>query len=128
MRYGKGPSGIIGSTLNESTLAIWALSLGIFGQLKNDKESMQEGDTQTIITSHKEEQSTCIKSDAADGMKNTSNTTTCIDLFDSSSFPNGLVNIISGQITADITVNADNTLNIGTDQITNVSGQLFTTN
>ena len=43
MRYGKGPSGIIGSTLNESTLAIWALSLSILGQFKSDLEAMQNG-------------------------------------------------------------------------------------
>ena len=30
MRYGKGPSGIIGSSLNESTVAISALSLSFF--------------------------------------------------------------------------------------------------
>ena len=45
VRYGKAPSGIIGSTLNETTLAIWALSLGVLGQLRRDLQGLQDGNT-----------------------------------------------------------------------------------
>jgi hypothetical protein len=80
MRYGKGPSGIIGSTLNDSTLAIWALSLSIFGQLKNDLEALQDGHVQKVVTYHKEERHTRVKADAADRMKIRDALSMCIDI------------------------------------------------
>ena len=55
MRYGKGPSGIIGSTLNDNTLATWALSLGIVGQMRRNLEIVLDRDVQNVITWHKEE-------------------------------------------------------------------------
>ena len=42
MLYGHGPAGIVGSTMNESTLAIWALSQSTFAQLMNDLEAMKD--------------------------------------------------------------------------------------
>ena len=36
MRYRHGPSGIIGATLSETTLAIWALSHNTMGHMSND--------------------------------------------------------------------------------------------
>ncbi len=61
MRYGHGPAGIVGSTLNESTQAIWALSHSTSAQLMNDFEVMKDGEEQNIVTSHKEERQTRIK-------------------------------------------------------------------
>ena len=66
MRCGHGPAGIVGSTLNESTLTIWALSHSTCAQLMNDLEVMKDGEEQKIVTSHKEERQTRIKADAAD--------------------------------------------------------------
>ena len=66
MRYGHAPAGIVGSTLNESTLAIWALSHSTCAQLMNDRQVMKDGEEQNIVTSHKEERQTRIKADAAD--------------------------------------------------------------
>ena len=54
MQYGKGPSGIIDSTLNESAVAIWALSLNIRGQLKNDLEILEVDDDPKEVACHKE--------------------------------------------------------------------------
>ena len=54
IRYGHGPSGIIGSTLNESTLAIWAFSQSTLTQLLNDLQDIKEGSFQTVVDTHKE--------------------------------------------------------------------------
>ena len=81
MRYGHGPAGIVGSTLNESTLAIWALSLSSCAQLMNDLKVMKDGE-QNIVTSHKEERQTRIKADAADRMRIREAISTCIDVFE----------------------------------------------
>jgi hypothetical protein len=69
MCYGHGPAGIVGSTRNESTLAIWALSHSICAQLMTDFDVMKDGEEQHVVTSHKEGRHTCIKADAADRMK-----------------------------------------------------------
>ena len=61
MRYGHGPAGIVGSTMHESTLAIWALSQSTCAQLMNDLEAMKDGEEQYVLTSHKEERHTRIK-------------------------------------------------------------------
>ena len=53
MRYGHGPSGIIGSTMDESTLAIWALSHSTCVQLMNDLEAMKDGEEQHVVTSQR---------------------------------------------------------------------------
>ena len=117
MRYGKGPSGIIGSTLNDSTLAIWALSISTLGQLSNDLATMQNGKTQTVVTCHKEEQHTRVKADSDDRMKIREALSTCIDVFDSEKHPTAnLVNIYSGQVVDDDKVNVDDSINIGTKQ------------
>ena len=50
MRYGHGPAGIVGSTMNESTLAIWALFHSTFAQLMNDLETMKDGEEQYVVT------------------------------------------------------------------------------
>ena len=49
MRYGHGPAGIVGFTLNESTLAIWAHSHSTCVQLMNDLEAMKDGAEQHIL-------------------------------------------------------------------------------
>ena len=55
--------------MNESTLAILALSHSTCAQLMNDLEAMKDGEEQYVVTSHKEERHTCIKADAADRIK-----------------------------------------------------------
>ena len=108
MRYGKGPSGIIGSTLNDSTLAIRALSVSTLGQLSNDLAAMQNGKTQRVVTCHKEEQHTRVKADSDDRMKIREALSTCIGVFDSENHPTAnLVNIYSGQVVDDDKVNVD---------------------
>ena len=117
MRYGHGPAGIVGSTWNESTLAIWALSHSTCVQLMNDLEVMKDGEEQNIVTSHKEERQTRIKADAADRMRIREAISTCIDIFENDKHPvKGLVDIFTGRVVDEATVNVHNSLQIGTSQ------------
>ena len=69
MWYGYGPGGIIGITLQPSTLKRWALGLHICTQLRNDVMSMAEGNVQTTVTTYKEEGKSRIQTDATDREK-----------------------------------------------------------
>ena len=55
MRYGHRPSGIIGSTLNKSTLAIWALSQSVCARMGLDIEAMKTHGSHQHVAYHKEE-------------------------------------------------------------------------
>ena len=54
MRYGKGPTGLIGLTLKPSVIRKWAYSLNIFTQVQEDLERMRESSVKEQIF-HKEE-------------------------------------------------------------------------
>ena len=99
MRYGHSPRGIIGITLQPSTLKPWALSLHIGTQLKKDLMSMTEGDEQHIVTTHKEESYSRIQTDITDKDKIQSKMATCIDPLNPESHPeDGVINIVTGRI------------------------------
>ncbi|KAL8560458.1 hypothetical protein ACOMHN_054361 [Nucella lapillus] len=117
MRYGHGPSGIIGSSLNESTLAIWVFSHSTLTQIYNDMETLKEGQEDVVVTTHKEERQSRINDDASDRAKIQERLSTCIDILDTSKHPKtGLVNVYSGRIIDDPTVNVHEAVKIGTEQ------------
>ena len=66
---------------------------------------------------HKEERATRMKADSADRLKIREALSTCIDVFDSETHRHdSLINIFSGQIVDDKSVNADESVKIGTEQ------------
>ena len=114
MRYGHGPSGIIGSTLNETTLAIWAFSHSTLTQLLNDLKEIKEGDVPTVVNVRKEERHTRIKEDAADRVRIRETLSTCIDILDTRKHPEtGLINVFSGRIIDDPTVIVYEAVDVG---------------
>ena len=117
MRYGHGPSGVIGSTLNYSTLAVWALSMSSLTQIGKDVEEMADGEIETIISHHKEECLPRINDDKVDRNKIGETISTCIDIFDIDEHPQtGIVNIHTGQVVDDPGLNVHNAVEIGTEQ------------
>ena len=54
MRYGHGPGGLIGMTLNEKAVHRWAMSMHIFSRLMKDMADLKDSSS-VDITSHKEE-------------------------------------------------------------------------
>ena len=55
IRFGKVRGGVVGVTLNTSTIHVWALSMHECGSLLQDLQDMKDVDTQNIVTCHKEE-------------------------------------------------------------------------
>ena len=66
MRYGHGPQGIVGITLQPSLLKRWALGLHICTLLKNDVTAMVSGVEDKTVLMHKEEGPSRIAADGAD--------------------------------------------------------------
>ena len=99
MRYGHNPGGIIGNTLQPSTLKTWGFSLNTCAQLKKDVLSLSDSDKQTTVTNHKEEGVSRIQTDAGDREKIQNKLVTCIDPLNPASHPlNRLINIVTGRI------------------------------
>ena len=113
MRYGHSPGGIVGITLQPSTLKRWALGLHICAQLKKDVMSLADNDVQTTVTSHKEEGKSRILNDVTDREKIRNKLVTCIDPLNPGSHPSAsLINIVTGRISpASVTV--DDSVQLG---------------
>ncbi len=113
MRYGHSPGGLVGITLQPSTVKRWALSLHPCAQLRKEVLSLSDPDQQTTVTTHKEEGLSRIQTDAIDREKNRDKLATCIDPLKSDSHdPCALVNIVTGRI-ASPTVNIDESVKFG---------------
>ena len=67
-----------------------------------------------VVNTHKEVRHTCIKEDAADRAKIRETLSTCIDILDTSKHPDtGLINVFSGRVIDDPTVNVHEAVEIG---------------
>lgn len=116
MRYGKGRNGIIGITLNPSSLKTWAYSLHTCNGIVNDLNQMR-GETSTAQTSHKEEMPARIKADAKDRKALQDKLELCLDPLDPGQHPEHLVNIVSGKVVGHPSVNVNNAVAIGKTQM-----------
>lgn len=117
MRYGHGPSGIIGITLKPSALKRWALSLHICCQLTKDLADMSEEGISTSVEVHKEEGYARIRSDNGDKEKLKKKLESCIDPFDCDSHHGNLVNVVTGRIFPS-DFNVHDSVKLGSDQMT----------
>ena len=102
MRYGHGPGGLIGITLNPGAQKRWALSLHICSRLMKDIAELREVDTQSQqATIHKEEMPARIDSDKKDREQIRKKLQVCIDPFNPEEHPaDKIVNIVSGVISS----------------------------
>ena len=96
MRYGYGPGGIVGITLNERALCRWALSLHISSRLTKDNIDLKEA-TLVEVDLHKEEYPSRIKTDGDDRNAIGDKLETCVDHLDVSQGQN-LINIVTGKM------------------------------
>ena len=117
MRQGKGPSGIIGVTLKPNSLKTWALSLHICSVLAKDISDMTSDDEHQHL--HKDVMKARMTADATDRSKIRHNLQESIDPLYSSSHSDGnnIVQIVSGRIATDPTVNVHEAVAIGTETI-----------
>ena len=96
-------SDIIGSTLNESTLASWAFSHSTLVHLANDVDGIKDGKQYNVVTSYKEEGHPWLKEDSADRKKlERKHFSHGIDILDPHHYPDtGIINVFSGGIIDD---------------------------
>lgn len=116
MRYGHGPAGVIGITLNQKALQRWALAHPISSQLEKDLLDMKENHHAKQMTVHKEEGEARIKSDGEDRQKISTKLNSCIPPLTPSEHPSGLVNVVSGKLAPE-KVNVDKAYSIGCQQL-----------
>ncbi|KAG0712796.1 hypothetical protein GWK47_017680 [Chionoecetes opilio] len=116
MRYGHEAGGLVGLTLQPSAVSRWALSLHVCSQLRVDLPALKDGQTNGSTTTHKEETNSRMKSDATDREKLKTTLSNFIDPLDTSSHPEGIVNIATGLVSPS-NVNIDRALQIGRQQM-----------
>jgi hypothetical protein len=87
MRYGKGPGGLIGVTLNPRSIKKWANSLHTCTGLLKDLDDMRERDLTKSKIKHKEEMPSRIKADEIDREKLRTFIKNCINPLDPSKHP-----------------------------------------
>ena len=85
-------------TLQPSAVSMWTLSLHVCSQLRVDLAAMKDGQRNKVMTTHKEETTSRIKSDAADREKPKTTPTTFIDPLDTTSHPVGVMHIANGLV------------------------------
>ena len=113
MRYGHGPSGIIGTTMKPETLKTWAYSMYACTTLINDLKEMDCSTGNNMIQmTHKEEMEARIESDASDRKSIRKTLESCMNPLEPSSLPESLVNIVSGLV-APPDVNVERAVDIG---------------
>ena len=110
-------SGIIGSTLSETTLAVWALSHNTMGQMSNDVAELCTHQDHVVMR-HKEERPIRITYDSRDRHVIREAIASCIDVFDVGKHPeNAVLDIFTGRVIDDPAVNVSNAVEIGICQM-----------
>lgn len=119
MRYGHSKSGIIGVTLKPETVKTWTYSIHACNTLISKVDSMRNTDPNEKLTQlhHKEEAKYRIKLDAADRQVLREKLEICIDPLHEHEHTKNLVNIVTGQIISNESVNVDNAYQVGTNQM-----------
>ena len=97
MRYGHGPGGLVGITLNAAAMKRWALSLHTCSQLVKDLTDLKDGGHKTQITRDKEESAARKASDDIDRQKIGEKLSLCTNPLDPNEHESGIVNIITGE-------------------------------
>ena len=116
MRYGHGPGGLVGITLNAAVMKQWALSLHTCSQLVKDLTDLKDGGHKIQITRHKEESAARKASDDIDRQKIGEKLSLCTNPLDPDEHESGIVNIITGKVCVH-SVNVDCAVDIGRQQM-----------
>jgi hypothetical protein len=98
MKLGHGPAGVVGLATNYDQMTKWALSFALCGEVSLNVRAMSTTQ-EPIQLSHKEEQSSRIKTDQNDRSNIRSMLETCIHPLECATHPDGaLMNIVTGEI------------------------------
>ena len=116
MRYGHGPAGMRGITLNENALNRWARSLHISSVLEQSLVGLKETSSTKDVLCHKEESHLRIKSDSKDRKQLRKYLATCINPLSVEDHRNEIVNMHSGKLSTD-QINEDSCVLVGKKQV-----------
>ena len=114
-RIGKGIPGIVGQSTNMETVNAWAHSLNSCCEVVECLEAMEDRSTNDSM--HKEERKSRITNDEIDQNILRKKLEDSIDIFDSYQHGEELVNIVTGKINNNTTVNVDDSIRIGQEQM-----------
>ena len=117
MRYGKGPGELIGLTLNEKSVKIWAYGLHICTEIIHDLDEMRSNDCSKDVQIHKEEITSRLRSDCCDRDKIRIKLEQCINRLEPTQHPVTLVNIATGYVDKSSAVNVEKAIEIGCRQM-----------
>ena len=117
MRYGHGPGGIVGITLQQSALKRWAYSLHSCSQLTKDVADLKdEHNSKACVMTHKEEMPARKAADAVDREKLQQKLATLIHPLQEDGQSQEITNIATGRLAPKV-VNVDQSVEIGRNQL-----------
>ena len=119
MRYGHSRGGIIGITLQPDTVKTWAYSLHACNSLTSDLQAMRDTEQVTEQSQHKEEMRSRICADQRDHKTLQEKLELCINPLDPEQHPQALVNVVTGKVVTNPSVNVSNALQLGRAQMEN---------
>ena len=117
MRYSLGHQGIVGITLKPESLKTWAYSLHACSRLINGLNEIRDEEGLTTHTYHKEEMLSRIKADTKDRETLREKLKLIIDPLDPEQHQEGLVNVVTGKVVCNSSVNVNNAIKVGKKQI-----------
>ena len=109
--------GVVGSTTNPESIKTWAYSYHDCLSLTTGLEEMRDLDTANIQMTHKEEAKACIKSDGIDRKALHEKLSVCIDPLNPNQHPNNLINIVTGEVMMNDSINVDQAVELGKKQL-----------
>ena len=112
MRYGHSRQGIVGVTLKPEAVKTWAYSSHSCHSLLNNLNVMRNNQQTSVQTSHIEETPGRMKFDQSDRKNLRDKLELCIDPLDTTKLSDGLVDVVTGQITIHAAVNPDKALQL----------------
>ena len=117
MRYGHGPGGIVGITLQQSALKRWAYSLHSCSQLTKDVADLKDKhNSKACVMTHKEEMPARKAADAVDREKLQQKLATLIHPLQEDGQSQEITNIATGRLAPKV-VNVDQSVEIGRNQL-----------
>ena len=121
-RIGKEAAGIIGHSTNMETVKVWAYSLNVCCEVIKCLEAME--DKSSTNNMHKEEKKSRISHDQVDRDILRKKLEVSIDIFDVSQQEDGLMNVVTEKINNYFSVNVDDSIRLGEDQMKNFQKSL----
>lgn len=110
-------AGVVGSTKNPESIKTWAYSYHDCLSLTTGLEEMRDLDTANIQMTHQEEAKARIKSNGIDRKALHEKLSVCIDPLNPNQHPNNLINIVTGEVMMNDSINVDQAVELGKKQL-----------